>query len=95
MRSIENTPKNIQPYYRAWMFANPEQPRAWEKDKWQSNWHFSTWIQKMHSKYKTEVLGINPNDYFEKDRPYSDEERANFEIWLFELLGINKDTIIL
>ena len=92
MRSVKNKePENIQPYYRAWMIDNPEQPRAWEKD-WKNNIHFSSWIHDKHFEFKRDVLKRNMDDYFEKHLPYNEEQRKIFMSWLYNNVMKHKCT---
>lgn len=93
-RSEELTPKNIQPYYKAWMKANPQEPRSWEKE-WRNNLHFTNWIREQHREFKTTVLNINCNDLFEMAAPYSIEEQKKFNAWLFDKVGIEFNTVVL
>ena len=83
MRSVkEKEPKNIQPYYRAWMNENPNEPRAWEQE-WKNNLHFSSWIRSKHFEFKKNILGRNMNNYFQKNAPYSKSDQEHFLKWLF------------
>ena len=93
-RSIITTPKRIQPYYKAWMKASPNEPRTWEIE-WKNNLHYSNWICQMQIKYRKEVLEKYMDYSFIVGLPYSINENDKFITWLFREVNIDCDSIII
>lgn len=80
-------PGCIQPYYYAWMVANPDLPRAWQKKEWENNGcnvKYMLWIQDKHRDFR-KIKGLPPY------MPYSEQTANEFRAWLFDQVGVTEE----